>query len=119
MNKEMIMSIEEVCEPNLEFNIEEFMMKENKSEQVFEFDLDLALPYIINYRENYTIKNLLLICKYYGLTSNKLNKEQIIEFLVHFELNPKNQEIVCKRKNMWFYVNELKNDNFMKNFVIW
>jgi hypothetical protein len=81
------------------------------------------LPYLINYNENYTVKELLLICDYYGIMKefklNKCNKEQIIDILVNFEANPLNSDITSKRKNMWFYINELKNDKFMKKYVLW
>ena len=84
---------------------------------------DLFVPHIINYEENYTVKELLLICDYYGISrdlkANKCNKEQIIYFLVEFESNIINSEIVCKRKNLWFYLNEVKNDKFMKKYVLW
>jgi hypothetical protein len=81
------------------------------------------LPYLINYNENYTVKDLLLICDYYGIMKefklNKCNKEQIIDILVNFEANPLKCDITSKRKNMWFYINELKNDKFMKKYVLW
>jgi hypothetical protein len=84
---------------------------------------ELFIPEMINYQYNYTIKELLLICDYYGfskkLKNYKLNKEQIIKFLVGFESNPENSEIVFKRQNMWFYINELKSDKFMKKFILW
>ena len=84
---------------------------------------DFKIPEIINYSENYTVKELLLICEYYGiakeLKAKKCNKEIIIEFLVDFESKTANVEIVCKRKNMWFYMNELKSDKFMKKYIFW
>ena len=84
---------------------------------------DLIIPQIINYSENYTVKELLLICDYYGaakeLKSNKCNKNEIIQFLVIYESNPINTDIVFKRQNMWFYINEIKNDKFMKKYVLW
>ena len=44
---------------------------------------DLCIPQMINYQENFTVKELLLICEYYGfakdLKNNKCNKEQIIQ----------------------------------------
>ena len=84
---------------------------------------DLMVPHIIHYHENFTIKELLLICDYYGfgkeLKSNKCNKEIIIQYLVEFETNHINNDIVSKRQNMWFYINELKNDKFMKKYVLW
>lgn len=84
---------------------------------------DFKIPEIINYNENYTVKELLLICEYYGiakeLKAKKCNKEIIIEFLVDFESKIANVETVCKRKNMWFYMNELKSDKFMKKYIFW
>ena len=86
-------------------------------------DDDLVIPQIINYNENYTVKELLLICEYYGISkelkSNKCNKEVIIQFLVDFESDYVNSHIVLKRQSMWFYINELKNDKFMKKYVLW
>ena len=103
------------------FNIEKLMAEIADVEIVD--DNDLLIPQMINYNENFTVKELLLICEYYGfakdLKINKFNKEQIIDFLVSFETDPNNSDIVCKRGNMWFYINELKNDKFMKKYVIW
>ena len=69
------------------------------------------------------MKELLLICEYYNIAkeakSKKYNKEELCNFLVEFELNPENNDIVLKRKNMWIYINELKNDKFMKKYVLW
>ena len=102
-----------------EFNIDGLMAEIDSAE----LNNDLAVPNMINYHENYTVKELLLICDYYGfakdLKTNKCNKEQIIDFLVSFESDINNSDIVFKRQNMWFYINELKNDKFMKKFVIW
>jgi hypothetical protein len=112
--------IEEIEKPEEnDFNIHELMA------EIDNFDLndELNIPRIINYNENYTVKELLMICEYYGfakdLKNNKYNKEQIIDFLVTFESDINNSDIVCKRQNMWFYINELKNDKFMKKFVLW
>jgi hypothetical protein len=75
------------------------------------------------YKINYTVKELLLICEYYGLAkemkSNKYNKEEIINTLVHFENNPINYDIFMRRQSMWYYINELKKDKFMKKYVLW
>jgi len=101
-----------------EINIQEFMAQMEN-----ELDDDLAVPKMINYHENYTVKELLLICDYYGfakeLKNNKCNKDQIIEILVSFESDLNNSDIVFKRQNMWFFINELKNDKFMKKFLLW
>lgn len=102
------------------FNIEELMAEIENNEIL---DYDLMIPQMINYNENFTVKELIIICEYYGFAKdvkiNKFNKQQIIDFLVSFETDPNNSDIVCKRQNMWFYMNELKNDKFMKKFVLW
>ena len=83
---------------------------------------DNMLSHMVDYTENYTVKQLLSICDYYGfakeLKINKYNKEQIVSFLVVFESEAINADIVCRRKNMWFYLIELKTDKFMKKYVL-
>lgn len=106
------------------FNLEEMMDKlnNNKLNHNDEFN-DEFNAHIINYEENFTVKDLLLICEYYGFLNNVKNKKYtkniIIEILVAFELDHNNADIVNKRLNAWFFMSELKNDKFMKNFVIW
>jgi hypothetical protein len=78
----------------------------------------------VDYKINYTVKGLLLICEYYGLAKelkfiNKSCKDIIIHFLVDFESNPLNNTIVLRRQEMWRYINILKNDKFMKKYVLW
>jgi len=114
--------IEEEGEDNNELHLTEMLNEIYKTDFANDND-DLIIPQIINYRENFTVKELLLICEYYGvakeLKSNKCNKYEIIQFLVIYESNPINSDIVFKRQNMWFYINELKNDKFMKKYVLW
>ena len=43
----------------------------------------------------------------------------IIYFLVDFENDPLNNTIVLQRKKMWHCMNMLKNDKFMKKYIIW
>jgi hypothetical protein len=105
-------------ENDILFNID----NSNSNSKIIELE-NLFLSNFVNYSENFTVKELLIICEYYGvlkeIKSNKYNKEQIIHFLVSFEANEENSDIVFKRKNMWFYMNELKNDKFMKKYVLW
>jgi hypothetical protein len=113
--------LDENSESNLddsEFNIDD-ILKEIENSELHE----IKIPQIINYHENFTVKELIIICDYYGfakeIKNNKYNKEEIIHFLVEFENNPMNNLIVSKRQNLWFYINELKNDKFMKKYVLW
>ena len=75
------------------------------------------------YKINYTVKELLLICDYYGfakeMKNNKYSKDEIINVLVHFENNPINNDIFMRRQSMWYYIDKLKNDKFMKKYVLW
>ena len=104
-----------------EFNIHDFMDDMEDFEDVkLDEEEDLKIPQLINYNENYTVKELLLICDYYGiakeLKANKCNKDVIIQFLVDFESRPINIELVFKRQNLWFYMDELKKDKSLTSF---
>ena len=125
---EITYSIEEI-EPSPHSSSEDdsFQIKDYNEliNEIDNLDLDgeMVIPLLLNYNENFTIKELMIICDYYGfskvLKANKLNKEEIIHYIVRFELDPNNSAIVFKRQNLWFYINELKHDKFMKKFVIW
>ncbi len=99
------------------FDINNFLLNNN------DFNEDLHLSLSIDYMQNYTVKDLILICDYYGFSkeikANKLGKDLLIQCLVDYELDPVNAVNVEKRRNMWFFINELKNDKFMKKFVLW
>jgi hypothetical protein len=95
----------------------------NNSENYIENSDDEKVSQIINYRLNYTVKDLTKICEYYKIDklvkSHKYNKEDIIQYIVSFESNYSNKEIVERRQLLWFCINELKNDKYMKKYVIW
>ena len=86
-------------------------------------DEDVFVSQTLNYEVNFNVKELMLICDYYGISkmvkANKCNKTQIVYFIVNFENDPQNEEVVLKRKNIWFYMAEIKNDKFMKKYVLW
>ena len=103
---------------NFDFNINEIL----NSEYIFK-DEDKLCANFIHYDINCTVKQLLLICEYYGiakdLRTNKCNKSDILNTLIIYENNIENLEKVNKRKKLWYYINELKKDNFMKKYVLW
>jgi hypothetical protein len=85
---------------------------------------DEIITEIQNYELNFTIKQLLVVCDYYGLTKQTKNarglkKNDIITLIMMFEKNAENIDIVMKRKELWFYLDALKSDKNMKKFVIW
>jgi len=97
-----------------------FDMRSNLYNNISESETMVKL---IDYNLNYNIKQLLLICQYYGLLKevkiNKMKKLEVIYFLLDFEENIDNSCIVYKRKQLWYFMSELKNDKFMKKFVLW
>jgi hypothetical protein len=119
-NDNIFYQIEEIDNKS-EFNIEELIHEISNNEH--EPDCEMIIPQMINYNINYTVKELLIICEYYGFArevkSNRLNKDQIIQYIIAFENDITNADIVFQRKNFWFYMNELKNDKFMKKYVLW
>jgi|LauGreSBDMM110SN_4_FD.fasta_scaffold145801_2 hypothetical protein len=126
----IIFSLDEVSldkNDDSEFDMNELLQQfENTADEAdadYVLNNDLMIPYMMHYSDNFTIKELFLICDYYGISkelkANKCTKDLIVQFLVEFETNPDNNDIVFKRQNMWFYMNELKNDKFMKKYVLW
>jgi hypothetical protein len=117
--------VEEEKDENKNIDISELI---KKMEDIENSELELELEnnkvsQIVDYQMNYTIKQLILICDYYGMLKqvkyNKCNKDEIVFLLVDFENDVINEDIVSTRKNMWFYMNELKNNKFMKKYVLW
>ena len=113
------------CIDEIENVMEEEINIENLMAEIYNSELNdsLSVSKMLNYKDNFTVKDLLIICDYYGfskeLKNSKCNKEQIIEILVSFESDPTNDDIVNKRQTLWVYINELKNDKYMKKYVIW
>jgi hypothetical protein len=71
---------------------------------------------------DYTVKNLLKICNYYGLDKSvkvsKCKKQDIIDTLNYFESLPENAVIVHNRITMWEYMSAIMNDPKMKQYVL-
>jgi len=102
---------------------DEFYALLNKGdESSSDIQYDKIFIEIKNYDLNFTIKQLTQICEYYNLSKdiklNKMKKQDIIEQIVLFEHSYENYNIVLKRKEMWYYMSELKNDKLKKKMVI-
>ena len=41
-----------------------------------------------------------------------------LDDIIAFELDDENSELVEKRKRLWFYINEIKNDKYLSKFII-
>ena len=102
---------------------DEFYAMLNKSEEPSsDNQYDNIFMEIKNYDLNFTLKQLTQICEYYNLSKdiklNKMKKQDIIEQIILFEHSYENYNTVLKRKEMWYYMSELKNDKLMKKMVI-
>lgn len=108
---------------NNNISLNDILEEINSDNSMYSQNTDNLFNEVVNYNINYTVKQLLLICDYYNILKEvkmtKCNKEEIINTIVLFESNPNNYNISCKRKQLWFYINEIKSDKFMKKFVIW
>lgn len=70
------------------------------------------------YNENYTKKELELITGYYEISKRKKRKLDLIQEIIIFEQNDLNYDIVEKRKLHWFYLEQLREDPYLKQFII-
>jgi hypothetical protein len=61
------------------------------------------------------LKELLIIIKF---QNEKKKKYELINDIIIYELNPDNEDIVHKRKTMWFYMEEILKDNYLSKFFI-
>ena len=103
-------------------DIEDMVQKKcedlNNQEAAHQTDEDTILSDKINYDINYLKKDLVHIMNYYGLSIRKKKKSDLIDDIVEFENEPDNQFIVDHRKTLWFYWDELSNDEYLSKFVI-
>ena len=77
------------------------------------FKKDLYNNDELYYDQECTVKELLKICKYYGIDKDIKNT------IIFFEILPENSEIVKKRHRMWAYIMELIKDPKMKQYILW
>jgi hypothetical protein len=123
MNEEMDQSDENIVismDTSIDVKKEVFDMNKLNDDFASEDIIDTSM-YVLNYNLNFNVKQLLQICDYYGIAKTmrqqKCNKDEIIMMLVDFEASEENCDIVTKRQLLWYYVNELKNDSFMKKYI--
>ena len=79
---------------------------------------DIFFALEIEYNTNYTVKSLGRIFDYYDISKRKLRKDEMVQMLIMFEEDPENIEIVEKRKRMWSYVKELKEDEYFTKYIL-
>lgn len=103
--------------------IDDVNTESEKKEQTYMenmWDDNLANEFITQqfyYDDNFTVKELHHIVNYYEITKRKKKKSELIDDIISFELNDENNEIVETRKRLWFYLSEIKNDDYLSKFI--
>jgi hypothetical protein len=72
----------------------------------------------LEYNTNYTKKELEKIIDYYKLDKRNKRKSDIIDSIISFEKNVQNIEKVHTRKKLWSYMEEIKEDDYLRKFLI-
>lgn len=91
-----------------------------KTEELVNYEDESMQKYmLLNYEyDEYKKKDLEKICDYYSISKRKKRKEEIIQDIILFEMEPINDELVQRRKTLWFYMEEIKSDNYLRKFLI-
>lgn len=112
-------NINEKVETNVTYeNLVDKVNKESQDLQTHDYNMDDYIALELDYNENYTKKALEKIADYYKISKRKKKKCDLIEEIVLFEKDITNEEIVNRRKTMWFYMEEILNDNYLSKFLI-
>lgn len=72
----------------------------------------------LDYMTNYTVKMLSHILDYYKLSKRRLNKSEMIQFILIFEEDPANEVCVSTRRQLWKYMERLRNDEYLSKFIL-
>ena len=83
-----------------------------------DYSADVYMATCLDYDNNYTKKELEKIADYYKISKRKKRKSELIEEIVLFEMSFENDFIVNRRKLLWFYMDEIKNDEFLHKYII-
>ncbi len=72
----------------------------------------------VNYSTNFTKKELERIADYYEIPKRRKRKDMLIEEILMYEFEPENVCQVFQRKKLWGYIKELKEDKYLRQFII-
>lgn len=90
--------------------VEEFNGDANISEATI-YDLETY------YKSTYNVKSLQQILQYYNIPKKNMVKDEMIQRLVFFEMEPENRNLVINRMRLWQNINELKKDTFFSKYI--
>jgi hypothetical protein len=80
--------------------------------------MDDYLASELDYQTNYIKKDLEKIADYYEISKRKKRKNELVEVIVLFEKDPVNIQKVYQRKKLWKYMEEIKKDKYLRQFLI-
>jgi hypothetical protein len=109
----------ELLDDAIETNVDLLQLESELSSNDFDTDCELILIEI----GEFTVKQLMLVCEYYGMSKGvkmcKFKKNDIIESIILFETNIANKEIVLRRRELWGWMNQIKKEKVLKKCIIW
>jgi len=82
------------------------------------FDIDNYLALELDYQTNYIKKDLERIADYYEISKRKKRKYELVGNILLYEKNPVNLQKVYQRKKLWKYIEEIKKDKYLSQFLI-
>jgi len=80
--------------------------------------MDDYLASELDYQTNFIKKELERIADYYEISKRKKRKDELVEDIVLFEKDPVNIQKVYQRKKLWRYIEEIKKDKYLRQFLI-
>ena len=80
--------------------------------------MDDYLASELDYQTNYIKKELERIADYYEISKRKKRKDELVEVILLFEKDPVNIQKVYQRKKLWKYMEEIKKDKYLRQFLI-
>lgn len=99
-------------------NEEKILLNNNQNTIQQELSLDDITAREIDYDTNNTKKALIKIAEYYEIPIRKKTKADIISEIVIFENEIENVAIVERRRELWFYINEISEDKYLSKYLI-
>ena len=104
-------------------NVDDFMDEMESSyssmASVSSIDTEKILHLLeFDYSKNYNVKSLSQIMDYYELSKKNMRKDEMIQLIILFEIDPTNSQIVNKRHTLWSYINDLKQDKYFSKFIL-
>ena len=112
-------AIESTTYDDIMKEVEEEEKKQTNSTVMFgDVTLDDITALEIEYDTNYIKKELIKIAEYYEISIRKKNKKDLISEIVIFETSGENIAIVERRKELWFYINEIREDKYLSKYLI-